>query len=75
MRWMILKILSKKNEIERLEKEIERLEKIKVNALDYVAILKNRLDNINDLCEAEIESKGRFGANQKILEIQEMIHE
>ena len=35
--------------------------------------LKSKLAEITELCEAEIESKGRFGANQKILEILEVI--
>jgi len=35
--------------------------------------LKSKLAEIAELCEAEIESKGRFGANQKILEILEVI--
>ena len=35
--------------------------------------LKSKLAEIAKLCEAEIESKGRFGANQKILEILEVI--
>ena len=35
--------------------------------------LKSKLAEIAELCEEEIESKGRFGANQKILEIPEVI--
>ena len=35
--------------------------------------LKSKLAEIAELCEEEIESKGRFGANQKILEILEVI--
>jgi hypothetical protein len=35
--------------------------------------LKSKLAEITELCEAEIESKGRFDANQKILEILEVI--
>tara|TARA_R100001443_G_scaffold19528_5_gene31247 strand:- start:2795 stop:2986 length:192 start_codon:yes stop_codon:yes gene_type:complete len=37
--------------------------------------LKNKLAEITYLCEAEIESKGRFDTNGKILEILEVIHE
>lgn len=63
------KIVMEKNE------EIERLSEMIHQKNTTITILKNRLSLIDDLCEAEIESKGRFGANQKILEIQEMIHE
>ena len=35
--------------------------------------LKDKLAEIAELCEAEIESKGRFDANQTILEILEVV--
>jgi hypothetical protein len=65
----IEKILIEKN------KEIERLADIITQHCSTINILKNRLNNIDERCEAEIESKGDWDAGQAILEIQEMIHE
>ena len=62
-------ILIEKNE------EIERLADIITQHCSTISILKNRLNNIDERCEAEIESKGDWDAGQAILEIQEMIHE
>ena len=43
--------------------------------LEQVKKLQQIIGEITDLCMEEIESKGRFGANQKILDIMELIDE
>ena len=37
--------------------------------------VRNTLNQIADLCESEIESRGRFDTSQTVLEINQLVHE